>query len=226
MFRNQHFDRLNTFLISLALLGLTTIGTFLIPLRGEAIVTEKRLNRLPRTIDKWIGEDRQFEDLIYRVLDTDDNLFRYYNSADNNPLWLYVGYYGTKKGGSTGHVPKYCYTGAGWTIVEMDDVDIHWKSRNINVQVKKMLLRKGDAQEIVLFWFHSDGDKVLDYGPKLKINKFWGKIIRNRADGAFVRISAPVLNNDVDETLEYEKAFASQLLELFPQCWPIEENET
>ncbi|MGR3309904.1 MAG: exosortase C-terminal domain/associated protein EpsI [Candidatus Brocadiales bacterium] len=223
MFRIPYFGGFSVFLISLTLLGLTTIGTFLISLRGEVVVTEKRLNTLPYTIDKWTGGDRQFESLIYEVLDTDDNLFRHYDSADNNPLWLYIGYYGTKKGGFTGHVPKYCYTGAGWEIVEMNDVDIHWKSRNTNVQVKKLLLRRENAQEVVLFWFHSAGDKVLDYGPRLKINKFWGKITTNRADGAFVRISATVLS-DVDETLEYEKAFASRLLEYLPQCWPVEEN--
>lgn len=225
MFRNKKFDRLSAFLISLTLLGLTIAGVFLISLRGEAVVTEKRLNRLPQTIDKWTGEDRQFEDSIYEVLDTDDNLFRYYNSADNNTLWLYIGYYGTKKGGVTFHIPKFCYPAAGWTIIEMSDTDIHWKSRNITVRVKKMLLRKGDIQEAVLFWFHSAGNKVLDYGARLKINKFWGKLITNRADGAFVRISAPVLNNNVTDAIGYEKEFASQLLELLPQCWPIEESK-
>ena len=223
MFRSPYFDRFSVFLISLTLLGLTTVGTFLISLRGEVVVTEKRLNTLLYTIDKWTGEDHQFESSIYKELDTDDNLFRHYDSTDNNPLWLYIGYYGTKKGGFTSHVPKYCYTGAGWEIVEMNDVDIHWKSRNTTVQVKKLLLRRENVQEVVLFWFHSAGDKVLDYGPRLKINKFWGKITTNRADGAFVRISASVLN-DVDETFEYEKQFASKLLEYLPQCWPVEEN--
>lgn len=226
MFRHWGFNNLSAFLISLSLLGLTTIGTSLISLRGEVVVTEKRLNMLPYTIAKWAGEDQRFEDFIYEALDTDDNLFRGYNSSDNNPVWLYIGYYGTKKGGTTGHVPKYCYTGAGWKIVEMEDTDVHWKSRNINVRVKKMLLRRGTEQETVLFWFHSAGDKVLDYGARLKFNKFWGKIITNRADGAFVRISAPVLNNDAEGTLEYEKQFASYLLELLPHCWPIEENAT
>jgi EpsI family protein len=224
MFRNQRLDRFSAFLISITLLALTTMGTFLISLRGEVVVTEKGLNKLPYIIDKWTGEDRRFEDLIYRVLNTDDNLFRYYDSADKSPLWIYVGYYGTKKGGFTGHVPKYCYTGAGWKIVEMYDVDVPWKSRNINVRVKKMLLRRESAQEAVLFWFHSAGDKVLDYGPRLRINRFFGKITTNRADGAFVRISAPVLNNNIDRTFEYEKEFASQLLELLPTCWPVEEN--
>ncbi len=77
-----------------------------------------------------------------------------------------------------------------------------------------------DATRFIVSFERGKGDSVQ------KINKFWGKIITNRADGAFVRISAPVLNNDVDETIEYEKEFASQLLELFPQCWPIEENAT
>jgi EpsI family protein len=223
MFRKQRFGSFSAFLISLTLLGLTTTGTFLISSRGEVLVTEKRLNRLPYAIDKWTGEDHQFEDSINRLLNPDDSLFRQYNSTDNNPLWLYIGYYGTKKGGFTGHTPKYCYPGGGWTIIEWDNVDVHWKSRNTTVQINKILVQKGDAQESVLFWYHSAGDKVLDMGPRFRLNRFWRKITTNRVDGAFVRISAPVLN-DVDETLEYEKEFASNLLEYLPQCWPVEES--
>ena len=36
--------------------------------------------------------------------------------AEADPIWVYIGYYGTERGGRPEHVPRGCFTGAGWDI--------------------------------------------------------------------------------------------------------------
>jgi len=53
---------------------------------------------------------------VYAVLETISNVYRRYADADGRVIQLYIGYYGTAKGGRPSHVPQYCYTGHGYSI--------------------------------------------------------------------------------------------------------------
>ncbi|MCH8960606.1 MAG: exosortase-associated EpsI family protein [Bacteroidetes bacterium] len=77
---------------------------------------EVNLDHLPRHILGLNGRDDRFDESVYRVLNADYHLLREYRSDAHPAVWLYIGYYGTAKGGRPSHVPQACYTGQGFSI--------------------------------------------------------------------------------------------------------------
>jgi EpsI family protein len=65
-----------------------------------------------------------FSDAVYKELNADMHVYRHYRSDDGRQVDLYIGYYGTAKGGRTPHNPYGCLPGAGWGIVEDQRIDL------------------------------------------------------------------------------------------------------
>ncbi len=99
------------------LIGLFVALGLIIYLSGRSMpeVVEKRLLDLPYTIGPWVGKEFSLDKLIINELDTDVYVARNYMN-ENYLITLYIGYYGTKKGGRTGHNPNSCYPSSGWSI--------------------------------------------------------------------------------------------------------------
>lgn len=211
--------------VTMVLLSLCSFSIYAISQRGHVAVLEDRLVQLPLVLGPWRGEDRRFDDAVYKVLASDANILRRYTNKAGQVLWLYIGYYGTEKGGRTGHLPQYCYTGSGWDIEKLDRQTIDSAS-GTPVTVNKILVKNGVLQNLALYWIHSGENVVLDRGWKMNVHRLWRRITTNRDDGAFVRISAPVLENRTSEVLAYEKEFVALLLEELPRCWPLEKEIT
>jgi EpsI family protein len=158
--------------------------------RGEVRVTDQRLDSLPRQLGPWSGEDHRFDDKVYKALNADANLLRMYTGGGAD-LWLYIGYYGTEKGGRTGHLPRHCYPGSGWEIERMGRETVAGPGGDPR-HVNTILVRRGEERRLALYWIHAGGDRVLDSGWRMNVTRLFRRIAENRDDGAFVRISGPV----------------------------------
>lgn len=212
-----------SFIISAFILALSILFISYVSRRGQVIVTEKRLDTLPMSLAGRTGYDATFDDGVYKVLNADQNLLRRYVGEEGDLVWLYIGYYGTQKGGRTGHLPQYCYPGSGWDINEMSKVSL----RNIDgnpVTVNKITVSRKGVKTIALYWIHSDRDRVMDSGLKMNLNRFSRRIRDNRDDGAFVRISRVAYENDEKKCLEEVKRFAEELIKALPRHWPVEKE--
>lgn len=180
-------------------------------------VVEKRLLDLPYTIGTWVGKEFSFDKLIIDELDADISIARNYIDKSNKYLiTLYVGYYGTKKGGRTGHNPNSCYPSAGWRILSDTDTNIGGDYDVVN----RLFVKKGDTAQIVYHWYQDEG-KIIQSGIEQNINRFIRKVRFNRDDGAFVRISI------YDSTEGSEKAlrqFGSLIMLLVAENWPVEKE--
>ena len=170
----------------------------------------------------YSGTEDFFPDSVYKELNADKHVYRHYRSPGGKTVDLYVGYYGTAKGGRTGHNPYACLPGAGWGIIEARKANLKAENYPGGVKVNYILARKGDLYNIALHWYQSAGNKVLDSGVKQNIQRFIGKIIHNRNDGAFVRISVLSKEEDIEESGLRAKYFSEQILDLLPQYWPVE----
>ena len=62
--------------------------------------------------------------LFSAELRADFNLQRAYTGPAGSLIWLYLGYYGTDRGGRPEHTPRGCYTGAGWGIEQARTFDV------------------------------------------------------------------------------------------------------
>ncbi len=228
--------RRHSFLISVALLVIGGAIAFPIAWGSDVVVTEINLDQLPRHIGGLEGRDDRFDESVYRVLNADYHVLREYRGAGDRGVWLYIGYYGTAKGGRPSHVPQSCYTGQGFSIVEWTKVPVLSPEPSRPVpspeatrraspegtrRVNKMHVKRGNVHQLVLFW-HQSKDKVLADGIEQNLHRLKNRLLYNRDDGAFVRLSTSMSPDIEAEALALLQNFAGELVKLGPANWPEE----
>jgi len=211
-----------SFYTSLIILLATIALVALISRRGEPVVMKTNLENLPMEIVGYKATEDFFPDSVYRELNADKHVYRHYRNPDGKQVDVYIGYYGTAKGGRTGHNPYACLPGAGWGILETRLVRLKTNNYPDGVLINYILTRKGETYETVLHWYQSAGNKVLSTGIQQNIERFIGRTFYNRNDGAFVRVSALGGEENLQESNLLVKSFAEKLLDLLPEYWPVE----
>jgi EpsI family protein len=79
-------------------------------------------------------------------------------------------------------------------------------------------LEKEAQQQVVLYWFQSRGRFIAsEYMQKIYL--VWDAIFKNRTDGSFIRLIAPVHENETDTT-DYVKTLAQDLIPILEQYLP------
>jgi EpsI family protein len=197
-------------------------------------VANVNLDQLPRRILGFDGRDDRFDESVYRALNADYHLLRQYRGEGGQSVWLYIGYYGTAKGGRPSHVPQSCYTGQGFSIVEWTKIALPSRAEgrtlssveraalgNVSGMLNKMHVKRGNAHQLVLFWYQSK-HKVLADGIEQNLQRIKNRLLYNRDDGAFVRLSTTMNLDNEAETEALLQGFAVELLSLIPSHWPEE----
>jgi len=219
--------RRHPILVSMTFLVVAGAVAFPIAWGGDVVVTQVNLDRVPRRILELEGRDDHFEESVYQVLNADVHLLREYRGPGDRQVWLYVGYYGTAKGGRPSHVPQACYTGQGFSIIEWTKVPapspdpIGKASPEGTRRVNKMHVKRGNDHQLVLFWYQSK-DRVLADGIEQNLHRLKNRVLYNRDDGAFVRLSTTMDPDNAAEALGILQHFAGELLKLLPAYWPEE----
>jgi EpsI family protein len=204
--------------ISFALLIMTLLGVYTVALRPRVIVAETRFDTLDRNIGSLVGTDLRFDESVYDVLNADANLLRAYRSSEGDGLWLYIGYYGTAKGGRASHLPQFCYTGQGWSIEKWDLLDLDPSGE---ARINRMLVKQGARRQLVYFWFQSEST-IMATGLEQNWYKFQHRLLYNRNDGAFVRISLDVPKGQDALIEEQARTFSLAVMPMIASRWPIE----
>ncbi len=212
--------RLSTLMISAALLVASGTAAWAIRSQGTFRIVENRLGDLPRTIQGYRGLDERWDESVYAVLANDYNLLRHYVNPDSRVIWLYIGYYGTAKGGRPTHVPQACYTGQGFSIEDWTLVSS--PGGRPGERINQMVVKRGQERQLVLFWFHSDGDRVQGTGVDQTLLRLRSRLLGQRDDGSLVRLSMSILPGQDKQALEELSAFAQEVLRLLPRYWPVE----
>lgn len=112
--------------------------------------------------------------------------------------------------------------GAGWAIVNSQKVKIRQFSQSSDVDINYVQARKNGDNIVMVHWYQTAGTIVVSTGYQQNIERFWGRLLNNRNDGAFVQISTQVPDDQVINTATKVRAFAEQVLQLLPRYWPIE----
>jgi EpsI family protein len=212
-----------SFLISVTILVIAIALVALISRRGEPVVVKTNLENLPMEIAGFKATEDFFPEGVYKELNADKHVYRHYRADDGRQVNLYIGYYGTAKGGRTGHNPYACLPGAGWGIVDSRRARVTSKYYAGGVDINYVLARKGENYESVLHWYQSAGSKVLSTGIQQNIERFKGRVFYNRNDGAFLRVSVLTGEKGIEQANLLAKFFAEKMLDLLPNYWPSEQ---
>jgi EpsI family protein len=187
-------------------------------LRPALDVDASALEDLPFEIDGWFGSDIPLESAVERELDAQVNVQRRYRRRSGETLWLYIGYYGTERGGRPEHTPRGCYTGAGWTIESARSLPVGGSALAVN---EFRVSRDGESL-LVHFWYRSHRRSGMLGGLDQNLDRMLGRIADGRADGALVRVSAPLGSDDESAVRSQLFGFAVALEGELGTRWPRE----
>ena len=212
----------NTCVICAVIMFVALCAAVAIHTRPVPVVAQTNLEKLPVEIMGYIATEASFSDAVNKELNADKYVYRHYKTKNGDQFDLYVGYYGTAKGGRTGHNPYACLSGAGWAIVEARKVNIRIPSLSPDVEVNYILARRDGVNSVMIHWYQTGGTKIISTGLEQNIERFWDRVLHNRNDGAFVQVITHVSDDQVVVAKEKVQDFAGQILQILPGYWPIE----
>jgi EpsI family protein len=177
---------------------------------GEAVPLSKPLKTFPLQMQGWQGTDLPLEPRIVQALGVSDYLDRAYQSADNRPVFLYVGYYKSQRTGVSIHSPKNCLPGAGWEPVTAGHVALRLPNGERAI-VNQYVVENGLRRQFVLYWYQSHG-RVIASEYRGKVYMVLDSLRLNRTDAALVRVSSPIGKEDEPGSSNQVLAFAQEFL--------------
>jgi EpsI family protein len=185
---------------------------------GEPVVAHTPLQQLPYTLGAWSGEEHPLQERIVQAVSVSDYTNRLYFEPGAPPVQLYIGYYASQRTGDTIHSPKNCLPGAGWDPVRSGYAAIPLGNGQ-QILVNEYVIQQDQKLQMVFYWYQGRGRVVAsEYAGKLWM--VTDAVLRNRTDGALVRLITPI--NDGDEraraTLErFTQVLFPYLDELIPK---------
>jgi len=214
-----------SFIISFLILLVAILVVQLLVNPKDVVVVEKRLDHFPLQLDGYIGRKISMPLSVVKELDADVYIYRDYRAKNKNHITLYIGYYGTAKGGRTGHNPNVCYPSSGFAIVDERKIGIpvKFKAKNDYVVVTRLIVEKSGVKQVVYYWYQSSANSILPDGIAQNIHRFKSKLFYNRNDGAFVRVSSIVRQNITIEEKDL-RAFVIMIIPHIEAYWPVEQE--
>ena len=185
--------------------------------RGEAVPPRKPLHSLELTGGTWQArESSMFTDDIQNVLKASDYVMRRFSDAGGRSVWLFIGYWETQRKGAQPHSPQNCLPGSGWEPLEVSRISIPLAGTTLTVN--QMLIQKDDQRQLLFYWYRAQGASVAsELDAKLQMMK--NAIVRNRTDGAMIRVSSPVYGS-VTATSAHLTAFLQALQPVLSEYLP------
>lgn len=153
------------------------------------------------------------------MLGVDDYIDYDYVSSAGYAANLYVSYF-TSMEGKGFHSPRNCMPGSGWDVISLRPLalQIH-HSESTLLEVNNMILQKGADKQVVLYWYQCRGRYIRsEYWEK--IYQVFDSISKRRTDAAFVRIMAPAMDGNTEETTKYLADFTEQVIPILEQYIP------
>lgn len=188
--------------------------------RADLEVDARPLAALPLAIDRWQGREIPVEETVEQMLRADHNLQRAYDHPIGDRVWLYVGYYGTRRGGRPEHTPWQCYPSAGWDIVSAEQ-----DRASAGPAVNELIVERDGEQRLVHFWYQSHRDSGMLGPVDQALDRLLGRVREGRADGALVRVSTPLSSaspEGIDAARARLRSFSLRLEPLLKDHWPHE----
>lgn len=186
--------------------------------REEIIPERQRFVEFPRNLGSWQGKPMLLEAEVEQGLKMDDYVLADYRVDNSAAVNLYVAYYSTQRKGNSPHSPTVCMPGGGWLITSFDRKDVSGDTADFAFPVNRAVIERGAAKQVVYYWFVQRGRKVA--------NEYWSKwhlfvdaIVKNRTDGALVRVTSPIVPGETD--IASDARIKSFIRELGPRLGPF-----
>lgn len=198
-------------LLLAAILGFV-FGSDAINLRDEMTPPHPAFAAFPLSLGTWRGHAASLEPDVLQALQLSDYWMADYRTSDKSAaVNLYIAYYASQRAGAQTHSPSNCIPGGGWQI-ETSDVVTMTPAPGAKLKLTRLLIRRGEAAEVVYYWFDERGRDLTDTGAA-KWYLLWDSIFMHRTDGALIRLVTPLA------TSESETAGEARLDDFLGTVW-------
>ena len=210
-------SRWATALLAVLLLAVGAVSWHL-HLSGSLSVDADALSEVPLEFQHWQGRDIPMQGGVEEMLDADYNLQRAYVHPVGGLVFLYVGYYGTERGGRPEHTPWACYPTNGWKILERNVVTI-----DDGLRANEILVEKDGERRLVHFWYQSSERTGMLGGFDHAYERLRSRIVEGRADGSLVRLSTPLEKRSEQHAARARlMSFGRGIVPILREHWPHE----
>ena len=169
---------------------------FLVAGRQEIIPERLRFATFPSTLGQWHGQTSLLEQDVERGLGLEDYILADYATPQKLGVNLYVGYYASQRQGLSPHSPMVCMPGGGWRITDFERTSLV-SPPDAAMPFNRAVIERGGAKQLVYYWFVQRGRTVSNEFLS-KWYLFADAIIKNRTDGALVRVTTPFYPGESD----------------------------
>ncbi len=187
---------------AVGLLMAAAVAAYFLEGRVETVPERQDFASFPKQIGEWEGNPDTLESIIQERLDFDDYIISNYREESGKFINLYIAYYGEQRKGASIHSPRACLPGGGWEIASLEDHAVEGAvSGGKTLVVNRAVIRKGEMAQLVYYWFKQrDRNETNEFLIKWWL--FWDALIRNRTDGALIRLTAVMLPGEDIEAAE------------------------
>ena len=200
-------------------LVLVGASAWALKLAANLEVDARELAQLAPSSGSWVSEDIPVEDGVAQMLRADFNLQRAYRHPLGEVIFLYVGYYGTARGGRPEHTPWVCYPSTGWRILASRVRTVDEAS---GLRANELVVESEGERRLVLFWYRSGTRTGITGGLGLSLAHLRGRLFEGRGDTALVRISANLREGDETSARSALMSFAADIDRQLASHWPRE----
>jgi exosortase D (VPLPA-CTERM-specific) len=208
------------FLAATGVLAATLVLLSAVDLREQTPIS-RPFNAFPLAVGSWTGERQFLEQRFIDELDFSDYVSVNYSKPGEAAVNLYVAYYASQTKGKSIHSPETCLPGSGWIFRNAGAVTISLPG-NVpsSLTAMRAVMERGGIRQLVYFWF-KQRDRVLTSTYEVKFYNLVDALVRNRTDGALIRIISPITSServqDVDSRLQsFLKEVSPLLAEFLP----------
>jgi len=176
---------------------------------------DKSLSQALLDIEGWSSNGViPLEKEIVKALELDEYANQNYSNGRER-VFLYIGYYLSKKKLGAAHDPLVCFPGQGWVASEIKEGSLMMPAEvNSSISYSTMIVERGLKKEFILYWYQSY-DRTSGNTFYQKIISLRQRMFRQREDNAFVRISIPVEGRSIDESREIIIKFIKSFYPVF-----------
>ena len=184
--------------VSLMLLCAAAPVSFAIANRTEVMPDRLRFAAFPTQLGQWQGRPTLLEPEIERGLAAEDYILSDYRSPNSGMVNLHVAYYASQRKGAAPHMPNVCIPGGGWRIANFQRTVFRDEALNLTLPLNRVIIAEGSERQLVYYWFVQRGRKLSnEYLSKWYL--FADAIIKNRTDGALVRLVTPLRSGESED---------------------------
>lgn len=175
---------------------------------------EVMMEKLPKSIGEWRGEDIPIPEKDYEILGTRNLIMRKYtHTLSEESVYLYIIYSVDNR--KSVHPPEICYTGAGANAITEKSVI----ALTDTIKANKFSVDSKNSRQSVVYWFKSADLNTHSYIQQ-QLKMVMDRMLRKKTSSAMLRVSALLKNNDSAAALRLIQSFCRQIAPLFAQYVP------